>query len=185
MTEVTINIKTPCQEFEDREIVAHTEWTVGKIKREIESCWSNHPRLQDQRLVYAGKLLQDEWILSDFLRYDEGPSVETSHTMHLICRQTSPPPIKANDTISSGLRQRKINSSPASTRTSDLSDPGAFPTGTIAPHNINQNPNNAASSTIGSTITDSNSWQTYLNSQAALGNQNANYLNQTPEQVGT
>ena len=60
MTEVKINIKTPCQEFEDREVVAQTDWTVRQIKLEIESCWSHHPRPQDQRLVYAGKLLQDE-----------------------------------------------------------------------------------------------------------------------------
>ena len=64
-----------------------------------------------QRLVYAGKLLDDRSVLGDVLRLDDEVS---SYTVHLVCRQTSfpkpagPTPAAAaeSETAEGGLRRR-------------------------------------------------------------------------------
>jgi len=184
MTKIKINIKTPCQESDDRELEAQSDWCVKNIKLEIERCWSNHPRPEDQRLVYAGKLLQDEWVLTDILRQD----VELNcHTIHLICRQTSFSPINKRNAATSELRQRKNTNNPQSASATELyqnivssNTPGASNSNTSA---SSINPGSSSTLTAPNVGYDqSNPWQMYLDSQSALANQNAQYLSQTPEQ---
>ena len=187
MTIVKINIKTPCQEYDDREVEAQPDWSVRKVKLEIERCWSYHPRPEDQRLVYAGKLLEDDWILSDLLRHDEELNC---HTMHLICRQTNFSPInKGSNTNTTGLRQRKNANNPQSESATEIyqnlmssATSGASNSSNILASSLNQDvSNNVASPQIGPD--QPNPWQMYINSQAMFANQNTQYLNQTPEQV--
>ena len=185
MTLVKINIKTPCQEFEDREFECKEDWSVRNLKLEIEKHWLNHPRPDDQRLVYAGKLLQDEWILSDILRQDEELNC---HTMHLIFRQTSfASSSKGITAATSELRQRKNQNTSQSASATELyqnimssATPGNSTSNTNAASNIPSGTNisNLASEQF-------NPWQMYLNSQSVLTNQNSQYMGQTPEQVNT
>ena len=185
MEKLKINIKTPCQESDDRELEACSDWSVKKIKIEIEKCWSNHPRPEDQRLVYAGKLLQDEWVLSDILRQDEELNC---HTMHLICRQTSFSPISKRNTATSELRQRKNGNDSQSASATELYQnivssitPGASNSNTTSASSINVGSNNITAPNFA--YDQTNPWQMYLNSQSAVANQNTQYMGQNPEQV--
>ena len=186
MTVIKINIKTPCQEYEDREVEAQPDWSVRKIKLEIERCWSFHPRPEDQRLVYAGKLLQDQWILSDLLRQDEELNC---HTMHLICRQTSFPSNNKETINTGGLRQRThTNNHQSGSETERYQNLiSSATTGASNSSNISTTTGYQDVSTNGTLPYNgpdqSNPWQMYINAQAMQGNQNS-YLNQNPEQVG-
>jgi len=42
----------------DEAIEADLNWTVLRVKQQIEKDWPSNPIPKDQRLVYAGKLLQ-------------------------------------------------------------------------------------------------------------------------------
>ena len=182
MTSVKLNIKTPCQEYDDQEIFAQINWTVRKVKQEIEKNFSHHPRPQDQRLVYAGKLLQDDWVLQDVLRHDNEES--NSHTMHLVCRQVSPPAATIKAFSQTGLRHRNISNT-----NNSISNSGQSNLGASSNQHTNAIPTasaSTASSTANSSLETATShpWQSYLDSQAMIANQNEQYvMNQTPEQV--
>jgi hypothetical protein len=90
---------------DDKKIEATFEWTVLQVKKQIEADWPNHPPPHDQRLVYAGKLLQDGSRLKDVLRLEDLPN---PFIVHLVCRQLSPPPTASTSprANSDGLRRR-------------------------------------------------------------------------------
>ena len=180
MTIVKINIKTPCQESEDRELEAQSDWSVRNVKQEIEKQWANHPRPADQRLVYEGKLLQDDGILNEILRQDDEEL--NCYTMHLICRQSSFSPVtKPKSTATSDLRQRKnVNNSQSASATELYQNYVAA----VTPGASNRNAIPSSNMT-GPSLTpeQTNSWQAYFNSQSIQANQNPTYLNQSPEQV--
>ena len=87
-----LNVKSPCSNEEDQILTCQLDWTVRQVKENIQNVWNNHPRPEDQRLVYAGKLMENEDVLKNILRVDEEI---TSYTIHLVC--------KVNN---EGLRQR-------------------------------------------------------------------------------
>lgn len=87
---------------------AGLEWTVLEVKRQIEQDWPSHPPPSDQRLVYAGKLLQDASKLREVLRLED---LGQPYIVHLVCRQLSPPPMPTND---AGLRRRNVATASAS-----------------------------------------------------------------------
>ena len=186
MTIVKINIKTPCQESEDRELEAQSDWSVRNVKQEIEKQWSNHPRPADQRLVYEGKLLQDDGILNEILRQDDEEL--NCYTMHLICRQSSfSPAPKPKTTATSDLRQRKnVNQSQSASATElyqNYVDTQLRSTSTGA-SNTNSVPSfNMTGPSLTPEENIFNPWQGYFNSQSIQANQNPSYLNQSPEQV--
>jgi Ubiquitin family len=55
----------------DQKFEADLDWTVIEVKKQIEQEWPSHPPPGDQRLVYAGKLLQDGSKLREVLRLDD------------------------------------------------------------------------------------------------------------------
>ena len=185
MTIVKINIKTPCQESEDRELEAQSNWSVRNIKQEIEKQWSNHPRPADQRLVYEGKLLQDDAILEDILRQDDEEL--NVYTMHLICRQSSFAPVnKAKTTATSDLRQRKnANNSQSASATELYQNYVSGTTQGSSNSNTSTTSNTSSNNMTNPSLTpgQNNPWNAYFNSQAFQNNPNATYLNQSPEQV--
>jgi len=180
MTIVKINIKTPCQESEDRELEAQSDWSVRNVKQEIEKQWANHPRPADQRLVYEGKLLQDDGILNEILRQDDEDL--NCYTMHLICRQSSFSPVtKPKSTATSDLRHRKnVNNSQSASATELYQNYVAA----VTPGASNRNAIPSSNMTGPSlTSEQTNPWQAYFNSQSIQANQNPNYLSQSPEQA--
>ena len=82
---VKLSIRNPCLD-EARDIDAPLDWTVLQVKQDVEKNWPEHPSPTDQRLIYSGKLLDEESKLKDVLRLDEGWA---NHTIHLVCRQLS------------------------------------------------------------------------------------------------
>ena len=97
---------------DDCKIEANLDWTVLQVKKQIEQDWSTHPPPNDQRLVYAGKLLQDGSLLKEVLRLED---LHQAYIVHLVCRQISPPPTAAASprAHSDGLRRRTANTTTA------------------------------------------------------------------------
>jgi len=62
--------------------------SVKDVKLQIEREWESHPQPSDQRLVYAGKLLQDSSILEEVLRLSDARDENDAFTIHLVCRIT-------------------------------------------------------------------------------------------------
>ena len=108
---------------DDKRIEATFEWTVLQVKKQIEADWPNHPPPHDQRLVYAGKLLQDGSRLRDVLRLEDLPN---PFIVHLVCRQLSPPPTASTSprAKSDGLRRRTTTATPAAPSTSSVTSSG-------------------------------------------------------------
>ena len=185
MTIVKINIKTPCQESEDRELEAQSHWSVKNVKEEIEKQWSNHPRPADQRLVYEGKLLQDDAVLEDILRQDDEEL--NVYTMHLICRQSSFTPVnKTKTSATADLRQRKnANNSQSASATELYQNYVSGATQGAANRNASSNSNNSSNNITTPSLNpgQTNPWNAYFNPQAFQSNPNAAYLSQSPEQV--
>jgi len=106
----------------DSKIEATLDWTVLQVKQQIEQDWPNHPPPGDQRLVYAGKRLQDPSKLRDVLRIED---LAQPFIVHLVCRQLSPPPASSRSS-NDGLRRR-------TTATSSTPTTSAAPTSSQAP----------------------------------------------------
>ena len=88
---VKINIRSPTS-TDDQTLHCDLEHRVLDLKVQIQTKWPSHPRPKDQRLVYAGKLLEDDAILKNVLRLDDARDENDAFTVHLVCRMTSPPP---------------------------------------------------------------------------------------------
>jgi len=97
-----LNIKSPTSD-EDKCLSTSLDSTVKDVKCQIEKEWDSHPSPKDQRLVYAGKMLENNSILREVLRLEDARDENDAFTIHLICRNsihtpTSPP----NSTIKTG-----------------------------------------------------------------------------------
>ena len=64
---IKLNIKSPTSD-EDKSLSTSLEATVKEVKCQIEKEWPSHPSLKDQRLVYAGKMLENHSVLKEVLR---------------------------------------------------------------------------------------------------------------------
>ena len=123
---VKINIRSPTS-TDDQTFHCDLEHRVLDLKVQIQTKWPSHPRPKDQRLVYAGKLLEDDAILKNVLRLDDARDENDAFTVHLVCRMTSPPPVvvaststskessvnnsnEASNVEANHLRQRTVNS---------------------------------------------------------------------------
>ena len=120
--QVKINIKSPTS-VEDQTLICDLESRVQDLKVQIQNEWLTHPRPKDQRLVYAGKLLENETILKNVLRLTDARDENNAFTVHLVCRITTPPPPSTMMTTSnvkdsaseaaSHFRQRPVTNNPA------------------------------------------------------------------------
>ena len=73
MPAVRLTVRTPSlSDGQDVELVCELDWSVLRVKEEIQAVFApHHPKPEDQRLVYAGKLLQNYDPLSGVLRLDD------------------------------------------------------------------------------------------------------------------
>lgn len=99
MSLVKLKIRTPCLN-EGRDLEVDPEWTVGQLKELIGREWPSQPKPSDQRLIYAGKLLdRDCCVLSTILRTE----MNDEHTLHILLKSLQyTPPTNTN----AGLRHR-------------------------------------------------------------------------------
>lgn len=79
---VTIIVKAPNQQIADQTIKCHLNWSIKKLKDYLSQVYPSKPKLEEQKLIYSGKLLTDTAILKDVLRMYEG---QENHTVHLVC----------------------------------------------------------------------------------------------------
>lgn len=79
---VTIIVKAPNQQIADQTIKCHLNWSIKKLKDYLSQVYPSKPKLEEQKLIYSGKLLTDTAILKDVLRTYEG---QENHTVHLVC----------------------------------------------------------------------------------------------------
>ncbi|KAE8608192.1 hypothetical protein XENTR_v10011424 [Xenopus tropicalis] len=82
--EVTLLIRSPSLRQEEREISAPRNCTVRELKTQLRQELPGEPMEQDQRLIYAGKLLPDHLKLNEVL------SMESRHVLHLVCSKRIP-----------------------------------------------------------------------------------------------
>jgi hypothetical protein len=65
--EFVINVRSPSLN-ETLTIATTLNTTVLSLKEAIKPIHPNHPNAQDQRIIYSGKLLQDNEFLSDIIK---------------------------------------------------------------------------------------------------------------------
>jgi hypothetical protein len=118
---VALRIKSPNARYPDLMLTSDRHLSVLGLKGLIEASFPAHPPPADQKLVYAGKLLGDELLLEQFLRFEDDCSV---FTIHLVCRipeQPSkaavPPASSLNHEANDGLRYRGANPADSSAMT--------------------------------------------------------------------
>lgn len=78
---INLLIKAPNQKINDHPVECQLDWTVKYLKIHISETYPGKPAVEEQKLIYSGRLLHDHLKLKDILRYDEkGP-----HILHLVC----------------------------------------------------------------------------------------------------
>jgi len=93
-----LRIKSPSAAVPDLQLVLSSASRVGQVKERIEAEFPTHPPCHNQKLVYAGKLLQNDAVLRDFLRFEDDCSL---FTIHLVCKVDN-----TAETTSSSSRSR-------------------------------------------------------------------------------
>lgn len=78
---VKVLIKTPNQKVGDQLLECLLDWTVNRLKLHISETYPGKPTVEDQKLIYSGRLLHDHLKLKDLLRHDDGGT----HILHLVC----------------------------------------------------------------------------------------------------
>ncbi|XP_067946148.1 homocysteine-responsive endoplasmic reticulum-resident ubiquitin-like domain member 2 protein [Watersipora subatra] len=110
---VTLIVKAPNQRIEDQRVACDRTWTVAQLKEHLSTVHPEKPHKDYQKLVYFGKLLNDESCLQEVLTQE---SYDDAHTVHLVCpsqssvEKTIPyvPRYTAQATQGTELRQRNI-----------------------------------------------------------------------------
>lgn len=80
---MNLRIKSPSARHSDLLLTCDRAMSVAGLKGLIEDRFPTRPPHSDQKLVYAGKLLTDDLMLEQFLRFEDDCSV---FTIHLVCR---------------------------------------------------------------------------------------------------
>lgn len=83
---VTLVVKAPNQKVADQTVECALNWTVRKLKEHLARVYPSNPTENQQKIIYSGRLLQDDVTLKEVLRPDEK---ETVHTVHLVCSNLS------------------------------------------------------------------------------------------------
>ncbi|XP_076321434.1 homocysteine-responsive endoplasmic reticulum-resident ubiquitin-like domain member 2 protein [Tachypleus tridentatus] len=102
-------IRAPNQTVPDQKMECQSDWTVVDLKDHISQVYPNKPKIEDQRLIYFGHLLQDHLSIKDILR----PDAQT-HVIHLICSQKNVVISQAPQKITTTSSQPLSNSSSTS-----------------------------------------------------------------------
>lgn len=83
---ISIVVKTPNLQQEDQTISGvSVSWTVKDLKTHLSTVYPTKPAVNEQRLIYSGKLLPDHLHLRDLSR-----QTDSKLTLHLVCALKSP-----------------------------------------------------------------------------------------------
>ncbi|XP_072292127.1 homocysteine-responsive endoplasmic reticulum-resident ubiquitin-like domain member 1 protein [Eucyclogobius newberryi] len=84
---ISIVVKTPNQHQEDQTINGvNANWTVKDLKLHLSAVYATNPAVNEQRLIYSGKLLPDHLHIRDLSR-----QTDSTLTLHLVCAVKNPP----------------------------------------------------------------------------------------------
>jgi len=78
---IELIIKNPSSSSLDFKIQANLSDTIEQLKYQLFEKYPSNPRIEQQKLIFAGRLLKNESLLSEVLnQYD----TTTSHTFHIV-----------------------------------------------------------------------------------------------------
>ncbi|XP_017060361.2 homocysteine-responsive endoplasmic reticulum-resident ubiquitin-like domain member 2 protein [Drosophila ficusphila] len=92
---VRLLIKSSNQQYEDLNVDSDLCWTVQRLKKQLSMVYPGKPKIQDQKLIYSGKLLDDSQKISEVIRSYKDV-YQQHHIFHLVCasKQIIPTPAK-------------------------------------------------------------------------------------------
>uniref|UniRef100_A0A3B4BIW8 Ubiquitin-like domain-containing protein n=1 Tax=Periophthalmus magnuspinnatus TaxID=409849 RepID=A0A3B4BIW8_9GOBI len=120
---ISIVVKTPNQHQKDQTINGvDVNWTVKNLKIHLSTVYPTKPAVNEQRLIYSGKLLPDHLHIRDLSRQVSTPShwqslllmskeADTSHSSPSSSASTS----SIQDQAAPELRQRRVPAPPTGT----------------------------------------------------------------------
>lgn len=128
-SEYQVTIKSANQKVDDYVTKCNPTWTVLRLKQHISETHINNPRVEDQRLIYAGNVLKDSHILKqiffrDSLCTELTNSNKTEFTIHLVCNTLPSKTSSSSSTTgqaTSSNGQQNNNTSPSARSASSLS----------------------------------------------------------------
>lgn len=98
-------IRTPDQRVKDMEVECQPQWTVANLKQHLAQLYPGNPTEDKQRLILAGKLLQDKTSLDElFKTYEYRPII------HFVCTQTSPEPASDAESTTAHSTRTSVSS---------------------------------------------------------------------------
>lgn len=186
-SEYQVTIKSANQKVDDYVLKCSSSWTVQRLKQHISETHVNKPRVEDQRLIYAGNLLKDSWFLRqiffrDSLCTELTNSSKTDFTIHLVCYT---PVTKTSASSSSASQSRPANNSGQSNSGSSTARPTPSSNSPNNNSGLTQSNFDRTQPTANPAPSlSSNSQNRHLNQQQASNNTNtpiilSNNLNQT------
>jgi len=102
---LSVIIRTPDQRVKDMEITCQPTWTVANLKHHLSLLYPGNPTEDKQRLILAGKLLQDKAKLEElFKEYDYRPII------HFVCTQTLPEPVSDTESTTAQSSRSSVSS---------------------------------------------------------------------------
>lgn len=171
-SEYQVTIKSANQKVDDYMTKCRPGWTVLQLKQHISETHINTPRVEDQRLIYAGNLLQDTQTLKqiffrDSLCTELTNSSKTDFTIHLVCYSHTYRSAGGNPSSSNGAQASSSRPSPPAANI-----PSSTPATNSAPTGLNRARPANASITTRITITNQQTPVTRIAPIASLNNQN-------------
>jgi len=103
---VQLNIKSPPSSFQDIRLECPTSWTVTRLKQQISQKLQFKVSPKKQRLVYAGKILEDTDLLKNVIRFQDECSV---YTILLVSSEPNKMASASKPEVQSELRRRKVD----------------------------------------------------------------------------
>lgn len=87
MTSFSLLIKSPSEKFEPFPITIESFLTIWDLKQRLSQVYPSKPDPQHQKLVYAGRLLENDKQLKDIIQSDR----PATFVFHLVVSQPQPP----------------------------------------------------------------------------------------------
>ncbi|EDW63813.1 homocysteine-responsive endoplasmic reticulum-resident ubiquitin-like domain member 2 protein [Drosophila virilis] len=81
---IRLLIKSSNQQYDDMNIESDLCWTVQRLKKQLSLVYPGKPEINDQKLIYSGKLLDDAQKLSEVIRSYKDV-YQQHHIFHLVC----------------------------------------------------------------------------------------------------
>ncbi|XP_058502634.1 homocysteine-responsive endoplasmic reticulum-resident ubiquitin-like domain member 1 protein [Solea solea] len=94
-------IKSPNQTLKDHSVDGvHLDWTVKDLKTLLSKDYPTKPAVSDQRLIFAGKLLPDHFLLRDIFT-----QTDSVNTLHLVSAFRTQHGVRAESTETEGSQR--------------------------------------------------------------------------------